>query len=50
MFFDFGHYIANAAKDWKEIQSANTTSPKQYGQYLQQKKRGKRKRKKYGKV
>ena len=33
-------------KDWKEIKAMKATSPKQYGQYLQQKKRGNGKRKK----
>jgi hypothetical protein len=43
---DFGYYISNAMKDWKSINAIGSTPPKQYGQYLQQKKRGNGKRKK----
>ena len=46
MFYDFGYYMSTTMKDWKAIKSMEATSPKQYGQYLQQKKRGNGKRKK----
>ena len=46
MFDDFGYYMSAAMKDWKLIKTMGATSPKQYGQYLQQKKRGNGKRKK----
>ena len=46
MFYDFGYYMSDAMKDWKTIKAMNETTPKQYGQYLQQKKRGIGKRKK----
>ena len=46
MFYDFGYYMSTAMKDWKSINAIRSTSPKQYGQYLQQKKRGSGKRKK----
>ena len=47
MFYDFGYYMSDAMKDWKAIKAMETTSPKMYGQYLQQKKRGNGKRKKH---
>lgn len=46
MFDNFGYYMSTAMKDWKAIKAMESTSPKQYGQYLQQKKRGSGKRKK----
>ena len=41
MFLDYDYY-----KYLKLVQNTEITSPKQYGQYLQQKKRGNGKRKK----
>ena len=46
MFDNFGYYMSSSMKYWKEIKAMEATSPKQYGQYLQQKKRGNGKRKK----
>ena len=46
MFDNFGYYMSTAMKDWKAINAIGSTSPKQYGQSLQQKKRGNGKRKK----
>ena len=43
---DFGYYISTAMEDWKMPRKMEQTPPKQYGQYLQQKKRGNGKRKK----
>ena len=46
MFDNFGYYMSSSMKDWKAIKSMEATYPKQYGQSLQQKKRGNGKRKK----
>ena len=46
MFDNFGYYMSTTMKDWKVINAMNATPPMQYGQYLQQKKRGNGKRKK----
>jgi hypothetical protein len=46
MFDNFGYYMSTTMKHWKEINAMESTPPKQYGQYLQQKKRGNGKRKK----
>lgn len=43
MFDNFGYYMSTAMKDWKAIKAMETTSPKMYGQYLQQKKTWKQK-------
>ena len=50
MFVNFGYFMSTAMMDWKVIKAMNATPPKQYGQYLQQKKRGNGKRKKRVKV
>lgn len=46
MWGDFVYYMSATMKYWKSIKSMEVTPPKQYGQYLQQKKRGNGKRKK----
>ena len=46
MFDIFGYYMYPTMKDLKVIKPMESTSPKEYGQYLQQKKRGNGKRKK----